>query len=149
MDRRRKYDWAAIQCYYDEGHSIRECSREFGFVSRAWHKAKVRGEIRPRPQKRDILLVLRNAKSRTNVKRRLLCEGLLEPRCSWCGISSWARKPLSIQLDHINGVNDDYRLENLRMLCPNCHSLTDTYGFRKRLPDDPPSAVRDALGRLG
>ena len=90
MDRRRKYDWAAVQRYYDEGHSFLECSREFGFVSGAWHKAKMRGEIRQRPQKRDILLVLRSAKSRTNVKRRLLSEGLLEPRCSQCGVCSWA-----------------------------------------------------------
>ena len=58
-------------------------------------------------------------------------------------------KRLSIQLDHINGINDDYRLENLRMLCPNCHSLTETYGYRKRPWDDPPSGAQNALGALG
>lgn len=135
MDRRRKYDWAVVQRHYDEGHTFGQCMDTFGFCSGAWHKAKLRSEIRPRPPKRDIAQTLKAAKSRTHIKRRLLSEGLLQPRCSRCGINEWAGKPLSIQLDHINGVNNDYRLENLRMLCPNCHSLTDTYGTRKhRLP---------------
>jgi len=41
-----------------------------------------------------------------------------------------AGRALSIHLDHINGAGDDYRLDNLRMLCPNCHSQTETYGGR-------------------
>ena len=44
-----------------------------------------------------------------------------------CGISEWLGNPLALQLDHINGVNNDHRLTNLRFLCPNCHSQTDTY----------------------
>ena len=63
-----------------------------------------------------------------------------------CGISEWQGKPLSIQIDHINGLNDDYRLENLRMLCANCHSLTPTSRrrrhispARRKLPDERPA----------
>ncbi len=118
MDRRRKYDWLAIQTYYDAGHTFRECMRNFGFASRTWHKAKLRGEIRPRPLKAEIDRILRHSKCRTHIKNRLVNEGFLERRCSRCGINEWGGKPLSVQLDHINGINNDYRLENLRMLCP-------------------------------
>ena len=128
MNRRRRYDWSAIQLFYDQGHTLDQCTSAFGFTRGAWHKAKLRGEIRPRPQKRDIATILRHGKCRTHIKQRLLNAGLLHPQCSRCGISTGAGKRLSIQLDHINGVNDDYRLDNLRMLCPNCHSLTETYG---------------------
>jgi hypothetical protein len=47
-----------------------------------------------------------------------------------CGIKEWNGKPISYQLDHINGDNMDNRIENLRILCPNCHSQTSTYGGR-------------------
>lgn len=47
--------------------------------------------------------------------------------CRWCGISSWRGEKLVLQLDHVNGNNTDNRLENLRWLCPNCHSQTDTF----------------------
>lgn len=52
---------------------------------------------------------------------------LKEYKCSICGIADWLGQTLSLHLDHINGINDDNRLENLRFLCPNCHSQTDTY----------------------
>jgi hypothetical protein len=53
-------------------------------------------------------------------------------RCGWCGVTEWRGKPLVLHLDHINGINNDNRLTNLRLLCPNCHSQTDTYGARRR-----------------
>ncbi|MGB2240169.1 MAG: HNH endonuclease [Pseudomonadales bacterium] len=53
--------------------------------------------------------------------------------CSSCGIGDeWNGKPITLQLDHINGVNNDHRLDNLRMLCPNCHSQTDTWCGRNK-----------------
>jgi hypothetical protein len=59
---------------------------------------------------------------------------VLTEKCEICEIgSSWNNKPLVLQLDHINGINNDNRLENLRLLCPNCHSQTDTFsGKHKR-----------------
>ena len=76
------------------------------------------------------LLIGRRA--RNHVKHRLLQAATLENRCGECGLSEWLGKPLSIHIDHINGVKDDHLLENLRMLCPNCHSQTDTYGARNK-----------------
>jgi len=50
--------------------------------------------------------------------------------CDKCQISSWLGEKIVLELDHINGVNNDNRIENLRFLCPNCHSLTPTFRGR-------------------
>jgi 5-methylcytosine-specific restriction endonuclease McrA len=64
----------------------------------------------------------------TQLKERLIKENILENVCVECGIKDlWNGKVIVLQLDHINGNNRDHRLENLRILCPNCHSQTDTF----------------------
>jgi Zn finger protein HypA/HybF involved in hydrogenase expression len=63
-----------------------------------------------------------------SLKIRLIKENIMEYKCVECGISNWNGKQLTLQLDHINGINNDHRLENLRLLCPNCHSQTPTFG---------------------
>jgi Zn finger protein HypA/HybF involved in hydrogenase expression len=69
---------------------------------------------------------------RKDLKKKIIKENLLEYKCSKCGIFEWFGSPLSLQLDHINGINNDNRLENLRFLCPNCHTQTPTWGNKKR-----------------
>lgn len=61
------------------------------------------------------------------LKLKLIKEGIKENKCEICGLSQWRGKPLTCQLHHINGNNKDNRLENLQMLCPNCHSQTENY----------------------
>jgi 5-methylcytosine-specific restriction endonuclease McrA len=142
-DRRRRYDWRAIQSYYDTGATFRECKAKFGFRAGAWAKAVRRGEIRPRPHGMPLEQLLSSGKSRYNIKHRLIQAGLLRNRCDECGLSEWRDCPLVSHIDHINGVKNDHRLENLRMLCPNCHSQTETYSGhnakRRRLQELPPT----------
>jgi 5-methylcytosine-specific restriction endonuclease McrA len=129
-DRRRRYDWAAVQAYYDEGHTYRECREKFGFCAEAWTKAVKRGELKAKARRIPLHVLLATSTSRKAVKWRLLEAGLLQNVCQDCGLREWLGKPITMHIDHINGVKDDHRLENLRMLCPNCHSQTPTYGGR-------------------
>lgn len=66
------------------------------------------------------------------IKQRIVSQGLLEYKCVKCGIDRWQGETIVLDLDHINGDNLDNRLENLRFLCPNCHSQTDTYKGRNK-----------------
>lgn len=61
------------------------------------------------------------------LKNRLINEGLKENRCEICNITDWLGKPMTMHLDHIDGNSHNHKYENLRLLCPNCHSLTDTW----------------------
>lgn len=74
------------------------------------------------------ILTENSYQSQNHLKKRLLTEKLLDYKCSVCGnVGEWLGKKLSLHMDHINGKHHDNRLENLRMLCPNCHSQTETY----------------------
>ena len=61
---------------------------------------------------------------------RRWCYKNWEYKCSVCDISDYNGKPLSLQLDHKDGDNKNHLLENLRWLCPNCHSQTDNWGVK-------------------
>ncbi len=98
-------------------------------------KAARVGNLRRTPKPLAEMLVERSPSARKDVKRRLLAEGLKEPVCEICGQDEiWRGKPMSMILDHINGIRDDHRLENLRMVCPNCAATLDTHcGRRNRI----------------
>ena len=129
-----RYDWEAIRAYYDAGHSATECRGRFGFGRDAWRDAVRRGAIRARPKLEPIDAVLApgRRRSRSHVKARLLMAGLKQESCEACGLADWQGAPISLELHHVNGDGHDNRLVNLRLLCPNCHSQTDTWGGRNK-----------------
>ena len=72
-------------------------------------------------------------KTSSGMRKRLLEQGLLKEVCGICGIGKvWNGKPLTLQLDHIDGNNDNNTLENVRLLCPNCHSQTHTFAGKNK-----------------
>jgi DNA-binding CsgD family transcriptional regulator len=127
----KRYDWAEVQRYYDEGHSVRECRARFGFANQSWNDAVKRGDVVARPNGMPLdELLIRKARNRNNIKLRLLGAGIKSGDCEECGIAEWRGRPLSMALHHINGDRHDNRLQNLALLCPNCHSQTENFGGR-------------------
>ena len=68
--------------------------------------------------------------SAVRIKKHLLLAGLKEDKCEQCGISEWNNLPISLQLHHIDGNTNNNKLDNLMILCPNCHTQTDNYGSK-------------------
>ena len=81
----------------------------------------------------DILANKHPGYSTSHLRVRLLEEGLIENECSRCGIGpEWNGQPLSLQLHHEDGDNQNHNLSNLNMICPNCHTQTDNWGSKIR-----------------
>lgn len=77
----------------------------------------------------EILIENSQYSSTTSLKNKLYNEGLKERKCELCGQDeNWNGKQMSLILDHINGVNNDNRIENLRIVCPNCNATLSTHG---------------------
>lgn len=99
-----------------------------------------------RPLK-EILVENSDYDNRQLLKRRCVAAGLLKDECYECGRGpTWNRKPLTLQLDHINGVSNDNRIENLRVLCPNCHSQTDAFAGRRFKKPKPKKIYKSGMG---
>lgn len=83
--------------------------------------------------KYDEIFIENSKVKRDQIKNIIIKEKLIEYKCLECDNEGiWNNKILSLQLDHINGIRNDNRIENLRFLCPNCHSQTDTFCSNKQ-----------------
>jgi HNH endonuclease len=102
------------------------------FTGRAWRRGLVGTSSGRRLGLEEILVKGSTYTSGSALRRKLVRAGLKEDRCEICGLSTWLGQPLPLELDHINGDPTDNRLENLRILCPNCHALTETWCGRSR-----------------
>ena len=109
-------------------------------------KAFIAGGVRPFRTKYDIQKFMKTRDmseyldnkvpmQSDKLKVRLINEGYLNPICAICERQYWIGESIPLQLDHINGNNDDNSLENLRLLCPNCHAQTPQYRLRDEFKD--------------
>lgn len=98
-----------------------------------WNKGKI-GVQKSTKRIDDSLVFIENSSlARHHVKKRIISQKLIDYRCSCCGIGpEWNGKPMPLILDHINGKNNDNRLENLRFVCSNCDSQLPTYKSKNR-----------------
>ena len=119
LDPKRKRGRRAVE------RRLRECGIDpGGFAGQAWAAGR-RTPRRRRPL--EEVLVRGSHVTTSDLRRRLLEEGVLDARCASCGRERWLQGPIPLQLDHIDGDRSNNELPNLRVLCPNCHALTDTY----------------------
>lgn len=116
------------ETYIASNKKCKFIDKEFGIYECYPHNV-LRGQRHPEYKRlsQEECLVL-NSPRRNRVKQIILQEKLLNYVCKECGQNDlWNDKKLVLQLDHINGIPTDNRIENLRFLCPNCHSQTESY----------------------
>ena len=116
--------------------TIRQKAKELGLTDKDFINGKREVETTiENVTKVNLIDILTNTVPYSNSQsliNRLIEAKLLERRCSLCGITHYYGQPINIELDHINGDHQDNSLHNIRLLCPNCHNPTDTYGNKKR-----------------
>ncbi len=160
-----RYDWDEIQRIYNGGNCIHKTSSMSGVKLSALQDAVKRGafitnayvECDPECNDRvahDDMFKRESGYDGCVVRKRMRRHNLISYSC---GIQScplydiispeWAGEPVVLQLDHINGVRNDHRLENLRWLCPNCHSQTPTYCGRNK-KNGAPAQIRTGDARV-
>ena len=96
--------------------------------------ASNRGKFIPRKENRDVLIRREGTiyKEKTKILLRAYLQAGKKYECCKCGLSKWQGKFLRLHIEHKNGDSMDNRIENLELLCPNCHSQTETYGIMKK-----------------
>lgn len=115
---------------------IKDTARELGlsfdhFVGQRW----ATGKIDPNGVAINLESILSNSVVYNNthaLKKKLWSAGLKHKKCETCGIVEWNGKPAPLCLDHINGKRSDNRIDNLRILCHNCHAQTDTFSGKNQ-----------------
>ncbi|WP_394433683.1 HNH endonuclease [Streptomyces sp. SGAir0957] len=142
----------ALRAAVAESYSVRDVVRYLGINNVGGNQAHIgrriaalgvdtshfaapeRPRAAPRKERADILVLRSPDEGRVHgvrIRRELVRLGIAE-QCASCSRSQWRGRPIALEVDHLSGEWWDNRVENLRLLCPNCHAVTDTYRGRKR-----------------
>lgn len=145
---RRKYTEQEFINAWSSSRSIAECLRKLGHADRGGNYRAAKetaqelnltsehmtgqgwnlGYMVPKPARPLEEILVENSKARSSHLRvRLIKEKIFEKKCYKCNNTEWMGQPVPLELEHINGNHRDNRIENLTLLCPNCHAQTDTY----------------------
>jgi hypothetical protein len=114
--------------------TIKQKIKELGldtshFTGKAWNKGL---KFRPNPEKPLPELLVANSNYQSHkLRKRLIREGFFEPKCHNCNLEEWLGAPIPLELEHVDGDRSNNQLENLTLLCPNCHAFTATWRRRK------------------
>lgn len=103
------------------------------FTGQGWNVGERYRPVRQKQSLDEILVKDSTFINSNHLRERILSEGYKESRCEMCGLTKWLNEPIKLEIHHINGDHKDNRLENLMILCPNCHSLTYNYRGKKKV----------------
>lgn len=131
----------------DNSYSIADVIEKLGYKKNGRNTITVRDKIielgidishfskKPSVKRHPENIFVENSDASQRVLREYYLKGnYSEYKCKICNLQPfWENKPLSLRLDHINGINNDNKLTNLRWVCPNCDSQLDTYGSKNQV----------------
>lgn len=130
----KEYNWEEIQTFYDEGNGYVKCKNKFKFSGNTWNAAIREQRIKLRTKKEIFSLNFsrKHELCSHNIKLGLIKYGFKKNECEKCLLTQWNGLTIPIELHHIDGDRTNNKLDNLQILCPNCHAQTSNYGIRNR-----------------